>query len=63
MKVTIPLFLLLTLVLLLLKASAHRKEGLTWLEWGLVGIWGYMAHDSVVGPFIRTIINLIPHHA
>lgn len=60
--VTVPLFLLLTAVLVLLKVSAHRGHGLTWLEWALVGVWGYLAHDSIIGPFIKTLVNLATVH-
>ncbi len=60
--VTLSLFLLLTLALILLKVSAHRKEGLTWIEWLLVGTWGYMAHGTVVAPVFDFIIALTTKH-
>lgn len=59
MKVTLPLFLLLTLLLIGLKASAHKGHGLTWAEWFLVGLWGYMAHDTILGPFFAMFLHTI----
>jgi hypothetical protein len=40
-------FAILTGVLILLKTSAHKGSGLTWMEWLLVSAWALLGYHTV----------------
>jgi hypothetical protein len=57
MRITFPVLLLLTIIIVAMMIFRHRGDGLTVFEFVLCAAWGFLLASSSWAPTIRSFIS------
>jgi hypothetical protein len=57
MRITISLFVLLTVLIVLMLRFRHKGDGLTVFEFLLCGAWGFLLAGSTAAPAVHRFLD------